>query len=80
MLISYPSSLYCYPNPKPREGKNMTSHINNTSNALNRKSAAVYIIPTLHLRVLPVHAITRLYAAVRYLHLRDIYVPTYLYI
>ena len=58
----------------------MTSHINNTSNALNRKSAAVYIIPTLHLRVLPVHAITRLYAAVRYLHLRDIYVPTYLYI
>ena len=55
----------------------MTSHIINTSNALNRKSAAVYIIPTLHLRVLWLHALSRVYVC---LHLRDIYVPTYLYI
>ena len=52
----------------------MTSHIINTSNALNRKPAAVYIIPTLHLRVLRVYPIRRLSAPTRF-----IYVPTYLY-
>ena len=52
----------------------MTSHIINTSNALNRKSAAVYIIPTLHLRVLRVHPIHV------YLHLRDLYMCLHIYI
>ena len=52
----------------------MTSHINNTSNALNRKSAAVYIIPTLHLRVLRVHPIHV------YLYLRDLYMCLHIYI
>ena len=82
MLISYPSSLYCYlkpgvrgtgrvPHPNPWDGKNMTSHIINTSNALNRKSAAVYIIPTLHLRVLRLHPTY---------HLRDLYMCLHIYI
>ena len=52
----------------------MTSHIINTSNALNRKPAAVYIIPTLHLRVLRVHPIHV------YLHLRDLYMCLHIYI
>ena len=82
MLISYPSSLYCYlkpgvrgtgrvPHPNLWDGKNMTSHIINTSNALNRKSAAVYIIPTLHLRVLRLHPTY---------HLRDLYMCLHIYI